>query len=716
MLVVSAAFALAKLVVGNVQFMTFIAFGSFALLVFADFGGTRRSRARAYAIATLVGALLVILGTLASADVWAAVLIALLIGFSIQFVGVFGGYIAASQFALLLAFVLSVSIAAPPDAIGARLAGWCAAGALATLASVLLWSRFERRTLFNQAGAACRSLAAEIRAQRHPAQDAELARDREAARTAVDTVRSAYAATPWRPAGSSRGDRAFVELLGELETTLRFVTRPFQHRLSAGHPRLVEGDALADAVGRTLEASDTVLNGGVAPDLAALPEARNAHRRALDRWAEDALRAGSPPEEVLEGLEVDDTLRVVSCLAQAIGTNAVTAAGGTVDAARDLPIGTPPTPGLAALAAQAAHTVRTYLSPSSSVLHHSLRVALGLALAVLLARVLQLEHAFWVVLATLSVLRSNALATGRTTLQAVTGAIAGFVVGALFIVVVGGASTILWIAFPVTVFLAAYAPSAIGFIVGQAAFTIYVIVLFNLISPAGWQVGLARIEDVAIGTGISVIVGLLLWPAGARHELRRSLAELYRDVAADLGAALGQVLESATPSNIDAVRRRTVRARDRAGQAFDAFLRERGAKPWDPRTAALLVATASHAIMMGDLIGLTGELGYRAQGCNAGVRVLQTQARAMVASFLLLADTLAGATDAAEPNVRVSDDALHGAALTCLRRWNEDASGGISAIAVVAASEWIEQLDALAANLVEPVAATVQATRAARWR
>ena len=55
-----------------------------------------------------------------------------------------------------------------------------------------------------------------------------------------------------------------------------------------------------------------------------------------------------------------------------------------------------------------ARTVRTHLAPASSVLHNSLRVALGLALAVLLARLLQLDHAFWVVLGTLSVLRSNA--------------------------------------------------------------------------------------------------------------------------------------------------------------------------------------------------------------------------------------------------------------------------------------------------------------------
>jgi len=36
-------------------------------------------------------------------------------------------------------------------------------------------------------------------------------------------------------------------------------------------------------------------------------------------------------------------------------------------------------------------------------------------------------------------------------------------------------------------------------VLGQAAFSVNLIIVFNLISPAGWQVGLVRIEDVAVG-------------------------------------------------------------------------------------------------------------------------------------------------------------------------------------------------------------------------
>jgi Fusaric acid resistance protein-like len=70
-----------------------------------------------------------------------------------------------------------------------------------------------------------------------------------------------------------------------------------------------------------------------------------------------------------------------------------------------------------------------------------LPAGIGLALAVLVAGLLQLDHGLWVVLGTLSVLRSNALATGRTTLQALAGTLAGFALGAAISVVI---ALLLW--------------------------------------------------------------------------------------------------------------------------------------------------------------------------------------------------------------------------------------------------------------------------------
>jgi hypothetical protein len=159
-----------------------------------------------------------------------------------------------------------------------------------------------------------------------------------------------------------------------------------------------------------------------------------------------------------------------------------------------------------------------------------------------------------------------------------------------------------------------------------------------------------------------------------------------------------------------------VQARDRAGEAFDQFLTERGAKPLDPQTGAFLIASGTHAIMVGDLVNVIAEMGYRAAGCSAGITALQAQMQVLLAAFLRLADRLSGATGPAEPQVRVSDDVLHETALTCLQRWRDDPAGGRTAIAVVVATEWIGQLGALAVDLEEPVAAAVEAARVPWWR
>jgi uncharacterized membrane protein YccC len=715
-LVIPAAFAFAMIAFDDVQVTTFVAFGCFALMVLADFGGARRPRAAAYVITTLVGAVLVTIGTLASTAVWIAAIAMFFVGFSIRFAGVFGGYVAAAQTALLLSFVLAVSVTARPTDIGPRLSGWLLAGAVSTLAGVFLWPRFERIHLRHKAAAACRALADLIGAQRGTPPHADLSQRRGAAEAAVAAVSHEYAATQKRPAGPARRDRAFVELLTELGQALDFAIRPFRQGLSAPHPSLAESDALAARVVRVLASSADVLVGGPPPDLLGLVEARLTHRQALDRWAADALRAGRSAEEVLDGLEVDHALREVSYLTLAIGSNAVVAAGGHVDAALHLLAGMPPGEGLTGTAIRVARTIRTRLEPSSSLLHNSLRVAVGLTLAVLLSQLLRLDHAFWVVLGTLSVLRSNALGTGRTTIEALAGTVAGFAVGATFTALAGTNSGILWAALPVAVFLATYAASAIGFVAGQAAFTVLIIVLFNLIAPVGWRLGLVRVEDIAVGVGISVVTGLLLWPRGARGELRRAITALYRAVAGDLANSFDRIIEGDSPEHGDRARSRAIRTRDLAGDAFDQYLLERGAKPLNPETGAFLVAAGTHAIVVGDLVNAFAETGYRAAGCGDGVAALRTQTHVVVAAFNRLAARLDGAPGAAGPLETVSGAVLREAALACLHRWKEDPTQGRAAIAVVTAGEWIDELGAQAGDLEEPVTAAIEAARLPWWR
>src|SRR5207244_7492896 len=109
-------------------------------------------------------------------------------------------------------------------------------------------------------------------------------------------------------------------------------------------------------------------------------------------------------------------------------------------------------------------------------------------------------------------------------------------------ILAGNHPLVMWAALPIAIFVAAYAATAVGFAASQAAFTINLIVIFNLISPAGWRVGLVRIEDLAVGAAISVVVGLLLWPRVARRVVARGVAGFSPAAFAYVGPSFDAVL------------------------------------------------------------------------------------------------------------------------------------------------------------------------------
>ena len=210
-------------------------------------------------------------------------------------------------------------------------------------------------------------------------------------------------------------------------------------------------------------------------------------------------------------------------IAATIGaTGRVIAAAAAADArpvwARALGRRLPPTTATDRLLPETAAVTSTtsgFLSGRSVAVRNSLRTGLGLALAVAIVHLFPVEHGFWVVLGAMSVLRSSALTTGTKMLRAVLGTGIGFVLGAVLIHVVGVDPAVLWVLMPVVVFGSAYVPEIASFTAGQAAFTMMVLIFFNLIVPTGWSVGLIRVEDVVVGALVGVMVSLLLWPRGA---------------------------------------------------------------------------------------------------------------------------------------------------------------------------------------------------------
>ena len=79
------------------------------------------------------------------------------------------------------------------------------------------------------------------------------------------------------------------------------------------------------------------------------------------------------------------------------------------------------------------------------------RGAIALGVAVFVANETGLQHSFWVVLGTLSVLRSNALNTGQFAVRGILGTVAGFVIGAAILKLIGTSAVLLWVLLPLAI-------------------------------------------------------------------------------------------------------------------------------------------------------------------------------------------------------------------------------------------------------------------------
>jgi hypothetical protein len=207
------------------------------------------------------------------------------------------------------------------------------------------------------------------------------------------------------------------------------------------------------------------------------------------------------------------------------------------------------------------------------------------------------------VLGTLSVLRSRALNTGLNVARGLLGTLVGFVVGAGLLALIGDDTRVLWLLLPPAILLAGVAPAVISFAAGQAGFTLTIVILFNIIQPVGWRVGLLRVEDVALGCAVSLVVGLLFWPRGAAAALGRALAEAYSDSASYVAAAVAyglshcqvpmpastqpQLAGRMGPPHAEAAR--AAAASRRLDDTFRSYLAEGGSKPVPLAEVATLV-------------------------------------------------------------------------------------------------------------------------------
>jgi PPE-repeat protein len=157
----------------------------------------------------------------------------------------------------------------------------------------------------------------------------------------------------------------------------------------------------------------------------------------------------------------------------------------------------------------------------------AVRSGLALGLAILLGRLLKLEHAFWVVLGVIPVLGAAKGSAARTFWHEQVGTLIGFSVSAVVVTIIGQHEAWYWLVLPLVVFGSSYAASAVGLVAGQAAFALFAVVLFCILLGRQTDAGMLRVEDIALGGAVSLLTGSAL-----RFDAGRFVIRLRRPTAA----------------------------------------------------------------------------------------------------------------------------------------------------------------------------------------
>jgi uncharacterized membrane protein YccC len=585
-IVVPIAAAVSFAIAGGSQTPLFTMFGSVALLIMVDFPGNRPARALAYCGLGFNGAVLITLGTLVAPHPWLGVAMMFVLGVAVTFAGVLSEIVAAGQRATLLMFVLPACT--PVGPVPERLLGWLIALAICVPAALFLFPPRHHDELRAHAAQVCNRLADRLEG---------IASGREVTK-AMNALDATFLGADYRPVALTAGSRALVRVVDDLGW--------LSDRITGDTGRLLE--AMKEPAVRVLRDSAAVLRlPSVAERAARSADLRDALAElqviAQGRYREDITELlGEPSDEAAVAV----CRRLLSCrtIAATIAvTGRIIRNAAAADArpvwARVLGRQLPDTgaadwvmPETVAVAA----ITKGFLATRTVVLRNSIRTGLGLALAVAVTHVFPVQHGFWVVLGAMSVLRSSALTTGTRVLRAVAGTAVGFVLGAAVIELLGVNPVVLWTLLPIVAFGSAYVPEVASFVAGQAAFTMLVLIDFNLIVPMGWQVGLIRIEDVVVGATVGIVVSVLLWPRGATAAVSKAIEEARSVGAKFLTEAVLRVTRGASEDATDrviALSHDALEASRTVDDAVRQYLSENGGTT-DLR--APVVSTANRAI------------------------------------------------------------------------------------------------------------------------
>jgi len=191
------------------------------------------------------------------------------------------------------------------------------------------------------------------------------------------------------------------------------------------------------------------------------------------------------------------------------------------------------------------------LTVHSVLFRHGLRLAIVATLAEILASLLQIPRGYWITLTAVVALKPNYGGTSQTTLQRVLGTVLGGVIGIAIVTlihnpwVIGGCLLLL--------IVTAVAVRPLSFSLFIMLLTPAIILLLNVTSRGGWQIGVMRIADSLAGGLLALLGSYLLFPSWERQQLPAQLATTIRANLAYFQQVIATYLHPNERASADAI-------------------------------------------------------------------------------------------------------------------------------------------------------------------
>lgn len=560
------------------------------LLMLADFGGPPKSRFLANIVTGIAGMVAITIGALAAQNAVATVLVTAVVSFGLAYAVVLRGYVGTAFAAVLLPYVVAITTNLPMSEVPIALLAFGGGALISAIAAVTLLPVYQTSQIRQAAGKSLQAAAALL--ANYPPLDQTSTKEQQNARldeliAANQELESVYSGQLDRPGSATARDRGLVQLidgLSRLRISLRWPT------VKASDPKPADV-ALVKASQESLAACGNALLGtGPVPSADDILDARMKHIQQMPLGA-DKLLSEHRCNDLKQSVHSSFYYRMTAFLTAMIVRHTQEAMGQSTKIPQHDPSHYPNASTIAHMDAATSplKILQSHLTLTSPWFRRALQTSVGVTLAVAVVEFFHLEHGFWVVLGITAALKLSASESRKTALGAIVGTVAGFAIVAIMLLLIGGDTLPLMILLPFIVFLATWGPAGpLAFPMKQAGFTVLFIMLNSLANGLSLRLGTIRLQDVAIGLVICLIVSTLMWPRGVAAEVRAVITESVRATVEYFVESYRYITSPMGQADVQRLRtmgNNATTARIRAKDEFDVALSQGGqigidAKEW----------------------------------------------------------------------------------------------------------------------------------------